>query len=145
MTPYLIQRAKFSKEKNESTGLDKLLNFEYMGSAEFEWGALPKALDSIRGKISKYVIANITIEDKDITIFVNKDVTPLQLAKYMDDLAYRVSYLKEPSGFDYYIKQKDVGSFVNKPDFWWDIKNDIMFWKKNKDFESEFSELFIQK
>jgi len=37
ITPYLIQRAKFIKEDEYSAnrkGIDKLLGFDYMGSAE---------------------------------------------------------------------------------------------------------------
>jgi len=36
--PYLVQRAKFTNIKNEEiVGIDSLLDFDYMGSSEFEW------------------------------------------------------------------------------------------------------------
>jgi hypothetical protein len=46
MNFYLIQRGKF-KDKinlNEVTGIDSIIDFDYMGSAEFEFGSLPKSL-----------------------------------------------------------------------------------------------------
>ena len=39
--PYLVQRAKFTNVKNEEIiGIDSLLDFDYMGSSEFEWGSI---------------------------------------------------------------------------------------------------------
>src|ERR1019366_7565972 len=46
ITPYLVQRGSF-KEVDKMEGIDSLIHFDYMGSAEFEYGALPKALKEI--------------------------------------------------------------------------------------------------
>lgn len=41
-TPYLIQRGKIVKPLAEhDTRLSKAVNLDYMGSSEFEFGALP--------------------------------------------------------------------------------------------------------
>jgi hypothetical protein len=43
--PYLIQRGSFKNiSDNEIVGIDSLISFEYMGSSEFEWGSIPKAM-----------------------------------------------------------------------------------------------------
>lgn len=47
--PTLIQRVKSRKEPNENQkGIDRLFEFDYMGSSEFEWGALPSTLRAMR-------------------------------------------------------------------------------------------------
>jgi hypothetical protein len=47
--PYLVQRLKFREHPQEkSKGVDKFFSMDYMGSSEFEWGALPKALKAFR-------------------------------------------------------------------------------------------------
>ena len=43
--PHLIQRGTI--KEGEYTGLDSLINYDYMGAAEFEFGALPKALTNL--------------------------------------------------------------------------------------------------
>lgn len=42
-TPYLVQRGKIRHPLVEGRFSDAV-NLDYMGSAEFEWGALPKSL-----------------------------------------------------------------------------------------------------
>src|ERR1035437_10162068 len=53
--PYVryIQRGKFEIDPDKQ-GIDALVHFDYMGSSEFEWGALPKSLKRIRDTIQKY-------------------------------------------------------------------------------------------
>lgn len=54
-SPYVscIQRGKFRINSNKK-GIDSLIKFDYMGSSEFEFGALPKSLTHIRDKIQNY-------------------------------------------------------------------------------------------
>lgn len=47
--------------------------------------------------------------------------------------------LKEFSAFDLYIN--DDSQFGKKFDFWWDIENDLMFWKKDQEFEINFKKI----
>lgn len=47
--PTLIQRMNFRKDPSDhQKGVDRLFSFDYMGSSEFEWGALPAALRAMR-------------------------------------------------------------------------------------------------
>lgn len=55
---WLIQRGKF-RDLSKATALFgtkeiHLINGDYMGSAEFEWGAIPKAYRRIMGQYDKY-------------------------------------------------------------------------------------------
>ena len=49
MTFYLVQRGTFRDKIDISkiTGIDSIISWDYMGSSEFEFGALPTSLKRI--------------------------------------------------------------------------------------------------
>lgn len=46
--PYLVQRLKGRLSPQDKKGVDRYFSMDYMGSSEFEWGALPAALRLMR-------------------------------------------------------------------------------------------------
>lgn len=150
--PYLIQRAKFKDISiDDVTNIDSILSFDYMGSAEFEFGALFKTLTRIRDRISErmntYAISHITLNEKEITIFVNTDeVSAIEINTVLNGLggiSKNGYHLKEYSGFNTYISpdEYDIKSQIKHPhniDLWWDIDNDFIFWKRDDEFELKF-------
>ena len=135
--PYLIQRASF-EDRSHKSGIDSILSFDYMGSSEFEWGALPKSLNRIRDHKADYVYLTFMIKDKSITVYCkSSDVS--EVDAYLNTLVENKIHLKEWSGFDKYIKGGDY--FSDRFQFWWDIDNDIMWWKTDEKFEKRFKEL----
>jgi hypothetical protein len=53
---YLVQRGNLRKgSSSDKKGVDALVSWAYMGSSEFEWGALPESLRSFRAAADKYV------------------------------------------------------------------------------------------
>lgn len=137
MNTWLIQRGTF-ETREYKTGIDSILKFDYMGSSEFEWGALPKSLGRIRENIDSYTYLDVPIKDKIITVFC-KDSQKSEIKQYLTDLADKKMKLKEFSAFDLYIN--DDSWFGKKFDFWWDIENDLMFWKKDQEFEINFKKI----
>jgi hypothetical protein len=140
MKTYLIQRAKFENRYYEK-GIDSILYFDYMGSSEFECGALPESLSKIRYSINDYVYLDVPIKGKVITVFC-KDNQKSEVKKYLTELSENKWYLKEYSDFDNYINSKFMRS---RTDFWWDISNHLMFWRKNNEFESNFKTIITKK
>lgn len=141
LRPHLIQRAEF-QNRSEKSGIDSILKFDYMGSAEFEWGALPKSLERIRNENQNYTFLDIPIEDKVISVFcLNEQKAEIQT--YLKSLVDKTTRTKEFTGFDSYIKND--GYFAERFDFWWDITNDLMFWKKNTSFELDFKNKIFSK
>ena len=136
MEPYLIQRAKFTESTHQ--GIASILSFDYMGSAEFEWGALPKSLKRIRENLEQYVYVDIHIKNKVITVLC-KESQQFDMKLYLLKLSKGEPRLKEFSAFDSYINDK--GYYKDRFDFWWDIGNHLMFWKKNPVFEEKFKAL----
>jgi len=53
MKPWLVQRATF-KDRTHREGVDSMLEFDYMGSAEYEFGAIGKSLKRIRENLRSY-------------------------------------------------------------------------------------------
>lgn len=150
MKPYLIQRAKFQNEcayDPTRKGIDSMLCFDYMGSAEFEFSALSKSLNRIREHVSEYRTfsavgtplnhsSNISDNFK-IIIYCNtnnyKDV-----CQAIESLADNKFRLKEYCDFSDWIHNKENH---RNSDFWWDIENDFMFWKFNPEFNDKFKKL----
>lgn len=136
VVPYLVQRCRFEKREKMS-GIDAILSFDYMGSAEFEFGALPKSLRAIREEIDRYVYFDVTIIDgKVVTVFCRSEMKD-KMKDIIDGLASNNFRLKERCDLDVWMN--DEKSFFIS-DCWWDIENHFFFWKKNDEFEKEFQE-----
>ena len=137
MTPYLIQRAKFKNpiEANE-IGIDRIIQLDYMGSAEFEFGALPKSLKRIRANADNYTHFRYAFSTgKVVTVFCKKEDRK-KMGEILENLVAKKIRLKEFCDLDNYVND-EVAVFRNN-DFWWDILNDFMFWKFNIEFHTEF-------
>jgi len=56
---YLIQRIKIQKNKFGTNSIDLLFVYDYMGSAEFEFGALRKSYKEILTNFDNYCISDM--------------------------------------------------------------------------------------
>jgi len=136
-TPYLIQRAKFS-DRSWKDGIDSILSFDYMGSAEFEFGALGESLGRIRKNIVNYTYLDVPIKGKVFSVFCDSSIKS-EIKTFLEDLSERKYRLKEFSGIPEVVAGKD-NFYIERFNFWWDLDNDIMFWVKNNEFEKKFKE-----
>ena len=125
--PYLIQRASFCHREN-SKGIDSIVRFDYMGSSEFEWGALPKSLKAIRANISDYVHSVVDIKGKPISVYCGSSQVS-EIKEYLIGLSENKFRLKEFSGFNNYINDNEMK--YSRFDLWWDIENHLIFWKSD--------------
>lgn len=130
MKSYLIQEGKFEKiEKSEVNGIDSLINFSYMGSAEFEFGALPKSLKRMlwkNGEYSFFKIKNLkNIKTNQCArVFCRIDLKD-ETIKEVERISQNKYGYKETCHFaDRFKDGKSYGEDIN---FWWDIDNDFMF------------------
>jgi len=137
ITTYLVQRGNF-ENRDFKKGIDTIVSFQYMGSSEYEWGALPESLRRIRGGFDKYTYMDIPIKDKTITVFLKEEHLE-NILEYLKDLSENNFRLQERSDFDTYINPSK--HFKCNTDFWWDLENDIMFWKENEEFKTKFKKL----
>jgi hypothetical protein len=130
-TPYLIQRAEINTPLAEKTSrLSNAVGFDYMGSAEFEFGALPKSFRRIESQADAFVCRLVP----EIT----EDETPLRVWSYLSDKDFETykGYLlrfRNPGKDPMHTKEgvrfeagREKSKYGNT-DFWWDIDNDVMF------------------
>lgn len=134
---YLVQRATMKEDVKDAdvTGIDSAFSMDYMGSAEFEFGTLPKALKAIVPNLEKYQIFQHKAlkhpDGRGIFVFCLPEAKD-DLFKILEILASVGSYsydkdkgynfrLKESTYLDYIMKgEKSIGSRIN---LWWDLEN----------------------
>ena len=119
--PNLIQRCKITNPPSSGKGLSDCLSFDYMGSAEFEWGALPKNTEALYFKRDR------------LKIFRYEGPTPAGIK--------RLFFLCVPEqAEDYYtqlqalcsnqIRTKEFVFSIHKPketNLWFDLDNQVVF------------------
>ena len=95
--PYLVQRVIVRDTRNESNkGLDQFFSFDYMGSAEFEFGTLPAAVK--RQRASKDQIKEprkIKIGERVCWYLGTENDYEAAKAFFVDQLTECKVYLKE--------------------------------------------------
>lgn len=129
-TPYLIQRGKIKRPLNDyrDTRLSQAVEFDYMGSAEFEFGALPKSFRAIEANIDAATLRIVPqIMQGEIALRVFSCLSDEQWAEYLPmlmKLRNDTLHTKELTRFAVgYMSRSEYGFC----DFWWDIDNHVMF------------------
>lgn len=124
--PYLIQRVILREEpKTSSKGIDSGFSFDYMGSSEFECGALFHTLKAMRANKRKDMkISKIDLPEGRCFYYLGldaeKDVAKLIME---DQLGPRSMRLKEGTRIQdsYGVKGSRGGRFF---DGWWPVDNE---------------------
>jgi|JI10StandDraft_1071094.scaffolds.fasta_scaffold00684_14 hypothetical protein len=171
MRPYLIQRLQkptgmlnpFSFGGGlvngglspEATSLLKgIWQYDYMGSAEFEWGAVPESLKTIASYSKDFTTGKVKVvgsfKDYSGTISVVKkeerDIFFACRERQMEEVIQCIQLLANDVKHDYRTKER-VGlaqAICNKDERtcgWHDIDNDFLFFTDEKMF-LEFTKLF---
>jgi hypothetical protein len=136
MKPYLIQRCTIRNDAKLDTGFDAHFSMDYMGSAEFEFGALPNSLKQFTRNINKLQIIEVGVKN-----YKGQSMWAICLPEiweeykvYMPDLIAEKIRLKEvtrlvqeTSGVDRFDKKPIKEGGYNRVSLWWDIDNHVMF------------------
>ena len=156
-TPYLIQRlTPRIYGADERKGVDRYFAMDYMGSSEFEWGAVPKALRAMR-ETPGYeswqprrmkVMAGLpqTKWEPQVAWFVGptKELYELALDLFQTELRNEYKYrLKEGSriaqsyGLDEFTARRGMQekNFYEDIVGWWDIQSTYVFFRKKAQAE----------
>lgn len=116
--------------------LTNSLNLEYMGSAEFEFGVLPKSLRHLRsaheqGNLVIRLVPDITQGESPLRVLsAFGNATFADYTKELHRLRYHNPITKENTYFQFDLHKRYSG-FSPSTEFWWDIDNDVM-WSFNK-------------
>ena len=127
--PYLVQRCVIKPSIRHDKKISENLETEYMGSAEFEFGALPKSLRRINEDLNKFHVIQVQdIKDEQNRPLIVWLKFPFEqvptYVEYLKQMREGNIHLKESSAFNVGWK---VFNTYSKTDFWWDIDNDVMF------------------
>lgn len=127
MTPYLIQRGRIRHDETRK-GLDALVAFDYMGSAEFEYGALNKSLKALRADLKSYQAEEATFGQAKFVVFSSGSLSVTLHA--VSEIGLQKIRLKEWCDFGEWAYRGD--NFERRKEsrnnFWWDIENHFMWW-----------------
>lgn len=137
---WLIQRGTFKDIRPEDIeGMDSLIRWSYMGSAEFEFGALPESLRRIVSGHKGYEFVEIPeIKDKNgdtLRVYCKTSEREDAVAA-ANHLATVEHGYKELAGVKSYID--GLFNLYITGNFWWDIKNDffLMFGEEKQQLVS---------
>lgn len=128
---YLVQRGKINKVVNLTERLTANVNLDYMGSAEFEWGALPRSFRALEtafttGSVMLTTIDIVGAEGKPLYV-LHAITNPEDFVKYAGQLQDLYDYKIRTKEFTDFCNSKKMVLGVGKTDFWWDIENHVMF------------------
>lgn len=121
--------------------LSPIFSFDYMGSSEFEWGAVPKCLESIAKRIKDYSAHQTTINKTKIFV-ICIDEQKVEIDLLLKELAKNKIHLKEYSnigeavGLNPRYKKEDCRTIG-----WLELDNNFMFFTQKQAFEKT-AELF---
>jgi len=128
MNSWLIQRGTFQRRENK-IGIDHIISLDYMGSAEYEFGAIPKSFKRILENINQYDIITTNFKNVNnipLNIFCKTD-DKKEVLEIIDKLSIDYIRLKEWITFQWNFKRSEHSWNKPKENFWWDIQNDFMF------------------
>lgn len=134
---WLVQRAGIPSPLAElNATLTQSLHLDYMGSAEFEMGALPKSLRYLRsaheqGNMVIRLVPDIRNGESPLRVLsAFDDTTFADYTKELHKLRYHDPHTKENTYFQFDLHKRYPG-FSPTTEFWWDIGNNAM-WSFNK-------------
>ena len=136
-TFWLIQRGKFRNNLDSAISLlggsnSNLIDPDYMGAAEFEWGAIPKAYRRIMGQFEKYslhVTDLVTVGGVPFCLYCRNDrydVILDAIKKYLNERyplkewSNMFSHFTATPTDDLPLAKKQI-KYERKTNFWWCI------------------------
>lgn len=142
---YLIQRAKIATPlAAETECLSKAVRFDYMGSAEFEFGALPDSLRAMRSNKKDLIarkIPTITqgehqlrtfsyLNDAEWALYVPmlEELRNTDKVRLKERSQFSLPEMKRDEEWAASMRARNKNVYVPDPvNFWWDINHHVMF------------------
>lgn len=124
----LIQRGTFLEQGKYLIGSneDGIVELDYMSSAEFEWGAIPKAYRRMMYNFSEYEVFHTGIytpENDELMVFCKKECKE-EILQSIREFIEKPYHLKQFSELEKVPKVKKDEFLGRRSNFWWciDIK-----------------------
>ncbi len=143
----LVQSGHFrnnvdSINKKEITGIDDIIYFDYMGSAEFDFGTLPRSLRrmTINKDFYKVFVFNQYKDENGNPLKVYAPhVSFKNVQKIVDRLVVDGYGLQEYCSLHRHVQKPEKTeedtrfNYKDDRDFWWDIENDFFMFFEHTD------------
>lgn len=126
--------------ENAMNLLRPIFSFDYMGSAEFEFGAVSKSFDHIAKNIATYDAWECNIQKKKIYIISQKEEKE-EVKDLLSRLAKGKEKLKGSSHFDWALGLNKWLTGECKTIGWLDLENNLLFFI-DKDAAEKTAQLF---
>ena len=123
---YLIQRGNFNTDGIGLIGRSGVVDLDYMGSAEFEFGAIPRSFRRIMHDFDKYIYTPTGIytkENNELVLF-SKQKTSVEILEALTEFIYNPYHLQEYSELEKIPNSsiEDTGFDKMRTNFWWCIE-----------------------
>jgi hypothetical protein len=126
--PYLVQRIDRVKDPTkypDAKGVDRYFSFDYMGAAEFEWGALPQAMKKMLAAVDdSWEVTKVTVDTHTCWYVGPASALKLATALFADqlnDYDQQKHRLKESTYIRYvYIEKNEHFKAIG----WWSLGHD---------------------
>ncbi|MBO5142936.1 MAG: hypothetical protein J6C46_08140 [Clostridia bacterium] len=139
----LIQRGHVQKDIATPNQIDSLVHWDYMGSYEFEAGALPGSLVRILHNFQQYQLFPTDLfsaDGKRVMVFTRNSEIPRKLVDFADRPNPRPYDLQEPSYLED-VRKNNAYANERMPSFWFCIDDSTDKWNfLNGDWMAMFEE-----
>lgn len=123
--PYLIQRVSRRQHTNENgKGFDRIFSLDYMGSSEFEFGTIPRALKAMRAAKETVSIRFISVGKHTAYFVGTPEMLNVATQLFEDELkpTYSERKFRHKEGTYLYESYNPVkGKNYNLFDAWWAV------------------------
>lgn len=121
---YMVQRCEFKDNADPTEGVDANLKMDYMGSSEFEFGALPASLRRIHGQLDQYHYyqhPTLRLGKNPLVVFC-REQDQKRVMEVLTELDRRTHRTMEVTYFDGRDEQYTREKFPRM--VWWNIDED---------------------
>lgn len=137
MKIYLVQRGEINRPLNEYTGkrFSKAVDLDYMGRAEFEFGAMAKGLRDMQAQQDQFKVVTFNdIKRDDRSLRVYHALSDERFTEYMQKLqGIWLDSVKNEDAIERTYFYQNAKGYELKTDLWWDLTNCII-WSFDKAF-----------
>lgn len=125
---YYVQRGRFNKDAKNYELTNDCLKLEYMGAAEYEYGAVPKSYRRVMKNFKDYRLIETDIEtfnNGNLLIFCKEE----DFEEIKESILYGIENpycAKRPHRLNYMKEDPEKEPFMTRTNFWWELKEDWM-------------------
>lgn len=131
--PYLVQRCIVRNRPAEGLRFSQVADLDYMGAAEYEFGAVPASLRAIAARADEYRIIDVGARAKalrdeaDMPLLVYSGLSDEFLGEYIAHLKQLRAGKLGTKSSSYFDDNPQAGSYRKRVTLWWDLDNDTLF------------------